>query len=945
MRPIRISAISLFLPLFLVLCLPAPASHAATTFIVTTTADNSTGGDGSCTLREAILVANGTPANDDCGGDRGAPYTVRFLISDTITLASELPHIARSMTIDGEGYSVNVSGNNTVRVFYVNSGVNFNMNRLIVSNGISGAGGGIYNDNGTVTISSSTISGSTATGYGGGGGIINYGTLVVINSTISNNTATGNSGGGGVGNYGNLAVMTSTISGNTATGYAGGGVYNFIGSSATFANSTIASNSATSGSGGGLFNESNTVTITNSTIYNNYPNGIYNYAGPVTVKNSIIATGASGGSCCGPVTANGLNNLANDGTCGASFINSPSINLGTLGNNGGSTQTIPLLDGSAAVDTGDDAVCAASPVNNIDQRGVPRPIGMNCDIGAFEKCTSSVTVTSSADDGHGSLRRAIVGVCPDGTINFGGDHAITLASTLNIDKSMTIDGSGHSVTVSGNFAVRVFFVNPGVTFNMNKLTVTEGSMYEGGGIYNYLGTLNVTNSTISGNSASSWYCGGILNYMGTLTVSNSTISGNSGSSYGGGICNFYGTLTVSSSTISGNSAISGGGIYNDGTSTVTNSIVAGNPSGGNCSGTITGSQNLSDDGTCGSGFTNSSSINLGPLGNYGGNTRTFQLLPGSAAIDAGDDAACAAAPVNNQDQRGKIRPKGSHCDIGAFESQGFSLTATGGDHQTAIITTNFASPLEVTYTETGGAGIPGVLVNFTAPSSGASTFPAIFTATTGVNGVASAMAKANDTVGGPYSVVASAAGASTNFTLENVAALAKLIIAFAGSGSGTVTSTSPDYPVISCVKGSSDGCSKSYPMKTSITLAASEDWKSLFDSWSGGLTSVLNPVTFIMDKDKTIITTFNPNYKVILLPGGTPFASIQDAYASVSTGTITIQAQVYEFPEELLFNNDSNVTLTGGMDGSYNPTSGYSTVNSLTVGKGQAVVSNIIIKP
>jgi CSLREA domain-containing protein len=945
MRTLRIRAVS-FLPLiFVIFSLLAPAAHAATTFIVSTTTDNETGGDGNCTLREAILIANGTPANDDCGGDRGAPYTVRFLISDTITLASELPHIARSMTIDGEGYSVNVSGNNTVRVFYVNSGVTLNLNRLTMSNGNSGAGGGIYNDNGTVTISSSTISGSTATGFGGGGGIVNYGTLVVINSTISNNTATGNSGGGGVGNYGNMAVMTSTISGNTATGYAGGGVYNFIGSTATFANSTIASNSATSGSGGGLFNESNTVTITNSTIYNNYPNGIYNYAGPVTVKNSIIATGASGGSCCGPVTANGLNNLANDGTCGASFINSPSINLGTLGNNGGSTQTIPLLDGSAAVDTGDDAVCAAYPVNSLDQRGVPRPIGLHCDIGAFEKCTSSVTVSSSADDGPGSLRRAIVEVCSGGTINFGGNYVITLASQLNIDKSMTIDGSGHSVTVSGNNAVRVFYVNVGVTFNMNKLTVTNGKSDYGGGIRNN-GTLNVTNSTISENSASIWG-GGIISYN-ALYVTNSTISGNIASSFGGGGIDIEsgGTTTVTNSTISGNSAINGiGGIGNwGGRLTVSNSIVAGNPSGGNCDGTITGSQNLADDGTCGSGFTNSSSINLAPLGNYGGSTRTFQLLPGSAAIDAGDDTACAASPVNNQDQRGIIRPKGSHCDIGALESQGFSLTATGGDHQTAIITTNFASPLEVNFTETGGAGLPGVSVNFVAPSSGASTFPAIFTATTGVNGVASAMAKANDTVGGPYSVVASAAGASTNFTLENVAALAKLIIAFAGGGSGTVTSTSPDYPVISCVKGVTGGCSNSFPLKTSVTVVASEDWKSLFDSWSGGLTSGLNPVTFIMDKDKTIITTFNPNYKVILLPGGTPFASIQDAYASVSTGIITIQAQVYAFPEELLFNNDSNVTLTGGMDSSYNPTSGYSSVNKLTVVKGQAVIRNIVIK-
>jgi len=53
--------------------------------------------------------------------------------------------------------------------------------------------------------------------------------------------------------------------------------------------------------------------------------------------------------------------------------------LGTLGNYGGSTQTIPLLAGSSAINTGDDAVCPAT-----DQRGVSRPQGTHCDIGAFE---------------------------------------------------------------------------------------------------------------------------------------------------------------------------------------------------------------------------------------------------------------------------------------------------------------------------------------------------------------------------------------------------------------------------------------------------------------------------------------------------------------------------------------------------------------------------------
>jgi len=118
----------------------------------------------------------------------------------------------------------------------------------------------------------------------------------------------------------------------------------------------------------------------------------------------------------------------------------------------------------------------------------------------------------------------------------------------------------------------------------------------------------------------------------------------------------------------------GGGIVIDGgAATVTNSLIA-NSTGNNCAGTIGGASSLADDGTCGNGFTNSASIRLGALGNYGGSTQTIPLLPGSAAIDAGDDATCAAAVgspnygAGGKDQRGVARPQGAHCDIGAFES-------------------------------------------------------------------------------------------------------------------------------------------------------------------------------------------------------------------------------------------------------------------------------------
>jgi hypothetical protein len=296
-----------------------------------------------------------------------------------------------------------------------------------------------------------------------------------------------------------------------------------------------------------------------------------------------------------------------------------------------------------------------------------------------ELCTSSITVTSNADSDAGTLRQAIADVCVGGTINFNNNYTITLTtSTLTIDKGMTIDGTGHSVVISGDKNgnagadpgdVRVFNVNSGVTANLNNLTIATGYAANGAGISN-AGTLNVTNCTFSNNKADDALGGGIYN-SGALNVTNSTFSNNRADADDGGAIFNNGTLTVTNSTFSGNSASLGGGIFNAATTTLKNVIIA-SSTGGNCSnsGTLNdGGGNLEDDSTC--GFSAPTSQNntdplLGTLGSYGGGTQTFPLLAGSPAIDAGDDATCAAAPVSGKDQRGQARDD-LQCDMGAFE--------------------------------------------------------------------------------------------------------------------------------------------------------------------------------------------------------------------------------------------------------------------------------------
>jgi CSLREA domain-containing protein len=161
---------------------------------------------------------------------------------------------------------------------------------------------------------------------------------------------------------------------------------------------------------------------------------------------------------------------------------------------------------------------------------------------------------------------------------------------LNINAGMSIVGAGSSTTIidaNHNINVgRVFRIGT-ATVSISGVTIRNGFPgfgSVGGGISNG-GTLTLTNSTVSGNSAA--FGGGISN-SGTLTLTNSTVSGNNageeggiGAAEGGGILNFSGgTVILTNSTVSGNKALSnshGGGIYNGGgTLTLTNSTVSGN---------------------------------------------------------------------------------------------------------------------------------------------------------------------------------------------------------------------------------------------------------------------------------------------------------------------------------------------------------------------------------
>jgi predicted outer membrane repeat protein len=314
------------------------------------------------------------------------------------------------------------------------------------SNSALANGGGMYNaDSSSPTLTGATFSGNSADFGGGmmnhdsnstltdvtfssnsadyGGGMYSYGTsssATLTNVTFSSNSA---NEGGGVYNLGGSPTLAHvTFSGNSAdygggmytygvpsrptltdvtfstnsAVHNGGGMYNVGGSRPDLTNATFSGNSANIGGGMANFSTSSP-NLTNVTFSGNTASiggGMYNADGSTpTLVNILIANSLNGGDCSAILALNSgsSNNLIEDSVNACGLTNGVNGNiigqdpvLQGLSNNGGSTFTMALVAGSPAIDAGNNTSCAAAPVNGVDQRGVSRPQGAHCDIGAYE---------------------------------------------------------------------------------------------------------------------------------------------------------------------------------------------------------------------------------------------------------------------------------------------------------------------------------------------------------------------------------------------------------------------------------------------------------------------------------------------------------------------------------------------------------------------------------
>ncbi len=787
------------------------------------TAQGGAGGNGGNSS-----VEDGTGGN---GGNGGSAAGGAIFNNSTVTLTLKNCTISGSTAQGGNGgYSGQGGfiGDFNGRPYFGPSGA--------PGNGGSGAGGAIFNNStATLPLTNCTLSGNMALGGNGGSGGSGAGgaiynnstaTLSLISCTLAGNTARagvsfsfpGGSGrGGGIFNNSTATLVDTIVAGNAAsTGRAVVG-QDLVGPFTSLGNNLI---SRTDGSTGWVGSD---LTGAVAAPLNALLAPLGSYGGPTQTiallpGSPAIDAGASGTGI--PTTdERGMNRVGvtdigafesqgftltpvagstpQSAQIGAAFANPLAVTVTSKDKtnpepvNGGIVQfnVTPAANGAAAVFVDPNSPNGLSFALSFSLTVASGQVAINAApnnaVGGYTLAVSATgalrasfqltntgskfsglvvnTASSAPFAGAGllSLPLAVALANNDGVANnitFDSAHVFATQQTITLTGQQleltdmagmqTITGPAAGVIVSGNNASRVFQVDAGVTASFSALTITGGVNT---GLVN-LGSTTVTACTFSGNSG-----GGVVN-SGTATLSNCTISGNSG----GGMGN-SGVVTLTNCTISGNS---GASLNNSGTATLFNTI------SDSLLGALTpaSSNNLTG-----------SDLLLGPLGNYGGPTQTVPLLPGSPAIDAGSNALASAAGLT-KDQRGMNRL--GVTDIGAFESQGFTLTPVAGSTpQSAAIGTAFANPLALTVIsndKTNPEPVNGGIVQFnvTPAANGAA---AVFVDPNSPNGLSFALsfsltvasgqvainAAPNDAAGS-YTVAASAAGATqASFTLTN----------------------------------------------------------------------------------------------------------------------------------------------------------------------------------
>lgn len=393
-----------------------------------------------CSLREAVIAANAaagpdriilgagtyaltTVGNDDgaFAGDLDVTTVDRTEILGTGTSAT----VIDAAFLGDRAFDVLASGSLVLRDLSVRNasatgdggairtaGLLITRAVAITDNTASGDGSGVYAAAGIVDLTDTVLSGNTAGGdaalkavgatttnltrvgvtdngsapaTSGSGGIENSGTMALVEGDVSRNTSGVNSSAGGIRNQaGTLTIERSTISGNSAPTSDSGGLF-IPGGVVTMRSVTISGNQAANNGGGLRAQGTATVTLEGVTVAGNTSGsgGAVAALGDsrIFARGTIVGDNA-GDHCQGAGIVSLGGNLGEGASCAAftapGDILGPEPRLGPLAANGRRTRTHALLAGSPALDS------AGAACSDVDQRGIPRPLGAACDAGALE---------------------------------------------------------------------------------------------------------------------------------------------------------------------------------------------------------------------------------------------------------------------------------------------------------------------------------------------------------------------------------------------------------------------------------------------------------------------------------------------------------------------------------------------------------------------------------
>ena len=447
----------------------------------------------------------------------------------------------------------------------------------------AGTAGAMIFESGSANIRDSNIRGNRAQ-FEGGGILSRADQLNLFRLSVSDNEA--GRGGGLYTDDGDVSIAASSFDQNNAA--SDGGAIWSEGADLEASNSTFYGNRAQN-EGGGLYVGNYSILI-HLSIVNNWAlkgGGIAKGTGIVHLRNSLLASNGLS-DCRGDLGEHAnVNNFIADGSCDPMLRGDPLL-LGEWG----SPATFVIAPQSPALDAGDPLYCTDADQTGWERpRGDGCDLGAfevdpqrTVSFGVEQDPAAGIVVNETC-----SLVDAIVAANKDWTIegcpagHRGADtitltHDIKLSDMLpSITSDITIEGAGH--TISGANKFTIFHVYPG-PLTLNDLTLTEGKSSGGGAIYSLDGTIILNRSKVIGNHVTGEILadgGGIYCFPCTLIINDSLIANNSTEQHGGGIAihalgddNY---LEIRNSVIDGNRAKSGGGLYLGGRGTVKKTIV------------------------------------------------------------------------------------------------------------------------------------------------------------------------------------------------------------------------------------------------------------------------------------------------------------------------------------------------------------------------------------